>query len=74
MIRGLLSPVTPSDTVEVTGSTLLVTAAGDLVLKGLQTGATALSAMTVAAGTQIYIPGACLVMATGTTATVAVMG
>ena len=74
MIRGGLSAVTPSDTVAVEGSMLLITGAGNLVLKGLQTGAASLPAIAVTVGQQLYIPGACLVMSTGTTATVAVMG
>lgn len=74
MIYGNLSAVTPNDTNEVVGSMLLVTGAGVLVLKGLQPGAAALPGVAVTVGQQLYIPGACVVMSTGTTATVAIMG
>lgn len=74
MIRGNLSTVTPHDTNEVVGSVLLVLAAGNLALKGTQTGAAATAAFAVTAGQQLYIPGAIVVMSTNTTATVAVMG
>lgn len=73
MLAGQLSQITPSDTVPVEGTMLLVTGAGDLVLKGTQPGATATAAMALTAGVQIYIPARILVT-TATTATVFVMG
>lgn len=75
MIPGLIQPITPSDTTPVQGvSTLLVIAAGNLVLRGTQTGAAATAAFPVVAGQQIYFPDTGFVMAAGTTATVVGMG
>ena len=72
---GAIIPITPSDSAVVEGvSSLLVTVAGNLSLKGTQTGAAATAAFAVTVGMQIYVPGKCIVMATNTTATVVGMG
>ena len=72
---GAIIAITPNDSTVIEGiSTLLVTVAGNLSIKGTQAGAAATTAFAVTVGMQIYVPGKCIVMATNTTATVVGMG
>lgn len=75
MIPGRIAVVTPSDTDILEGvSVLLCTVAGNVVLKGTQQGAAPVPAFAMGVGQQIYVPGKCFVMATGTTASLVAMG
>lgn len=75
MRPGLIQTITPSDVTPVEGvSNLLVTVAGNLSIKGTQTGAVATAAFAVVVGQTLYFPDKGFVMATGTTATVVGLG